>query len=131
MKRNLLALLLATAGVVPLTSSTFAQNKPAQSKPQPTVSAPVSDIPTDKLVRADGARIVPDRFLRAWDPITIFFDADWEEVDQFLDGDVAEGRELKTTLGIEDGYFVDAPLEPTKSELQQVLVSLRSLFVPA
>lgn len=76
MKRNLLALLLATAGVVALTSSTFAQNKPAQSKPQPTVSAPVSDIPTDKLVRADGARIVPDRFLRAWDPITIFFDAD-------------------------------------------------------
>lgn len=29
----------------------------------------------DLLQRADGARIVPDRFLRRWDPITILFDA--------------------------------------------------------
>jgi alpha-2-macroglobulin len=26
--------------------------------------------------RADGARVTPDKFLREWDPITIFFDAD-------------------------------------------------------
>lgn len=30
----------------------------------------------DRLRRADGALLVPDRFLRAWDPITVFFDAD-------------------------------------------------------
>jgi uncharacterized protein YfaS (alpha-2-macroglobulin family) len=32
--------------------------------------------PFDKAQRADGARIAPDRFLREWDPITIFFDRD-------------------------------------------------------
>ncbi|WP_084484767.1 MG2 domain-containing protein [Methylosinus sp. LW3] len=30
----------------------------------------------DQLRRADGARIVPDKFLRSFDPITIFFDRD-------------------------------------------------------
>ena len=30
----------------------------------------------DRLQRADGAHVVPDRFLRAWDPVTILFDAD-------------------------------------------------------
>ncbi len=30
----------------------------------------------DKLQRADGAHVVPDRFLRSWDPVTILFDAD-------------------------------------------------------
>ena len=30
----------------------------------------------DQLHRADGALLVPDRFLRAWDPITVFFDHD-------------------------------------------------------
>jgi uncharacterized protein YfaS (alpha-2-macroglobulin family) len=30
----------------------------------------------DKLQRADGAKIVPERFLRSWDPVTIFFDRD-------------------------------------------------------
>ncbi len=30
----------------------------------------------DKLQRADGAQVVPDTFLRSWDPITIFFDHD-------------------------------------------------------
>lgn len=32
--------------------------------------------PLDRLQRADGARIVPDRFLRRWDPVTVFFDRD-------------------------------------------------------
>src|SRR5262249_3205961 len=30
----------------------------------------------DKLQRADGAKVLPDKFLRSWDPITIFFDRD-------------------------------------------------------
>lgn len=30
----------------------------------------------DKLQRADGALMVPDRFLRTWDPVTVFFDHD-------------------------------------------------------
>ncbi len=30
----------------------------------------------DRVQRADGARVVPEKFLRDWDPITIFFDAD-------------------------------------------------------
>ncbi len=30
----------------------------------------------DRLQRADGAHVVPDRFLRRWDPVTILFDRD-------------------------------------------------------
>jgi alpha-2-macroglobulin len=30
----------------------------------------------DKLQRVDGAKVLPDKFLRSWDPITIFFDRD-------------------------------------------------------
>ena len=30
----------------------------------------------DRLQRADGAQVVPDRFLRAWDPVTVFFASD-------------------------------------------------------
>ena len=30
----------------------------------------------DRLQRADGAQVVPDRFLRRWDPITVLFPAD-------------------------------------------------------
>ncbi len=30
----------------------------------------------DRLQRADGARIVPEKFLRSWDPVTLFFDRD-------------------------------------------------------
>lgn len=30
----------------------------------------------DQLQRADGAKIVPDRFLRSWDPVTLFFERD-------------------------------------------------------
>ena len=74
MKRISLALLFA-GGLAALSQAAFAQadRKPAPAKPQAAVA---TDIPTDKLVRADGARVVPDRFLRAWDPITVFFDSD-------------------------------------------------------
>ena len=30
----------------------------------------------DRLHRADGALLVPDHFLRGWDPVTVFFDHD-------------------------------------------------------
>ncbi len=30
----------------------------------------------DRLQRVDGARVVPERFLRSWDPVTVFFDRD-------------------------------------------------------
>lgn len=30
----------------------------------------------DRLQRADGAKAVPERFLRSWDPVTLFFDRD-------------------------------------------------------
>src|SRR3954447_24497499 len=39
---------------------------------QPHAQAPA----LDQLQRADGIKVVPDRFLRSWDPITIFFDSD-------------------------------------------------------
>jgi uncharacterized protein YfaS (alpha-2-macroglobulin family) len=44
----------------------------AQTAPSPA-AAPV---PLDQLQRADGAQVVPERFLRRWDPITVFFDRD-------------------------------------------------------
>ena len=36
----------------------------------PTLAAP------DHAARADGAGIIPDHFLRDWDPITVFFASD-------------------------------------------------------
>src|SRR4051812_47868883 len=59
MKR--LALLCALA-LLPL-----ANVSRAQAQTPPTL---------DQLQRADGAKIVPDRFLRSWDPVTLFFDHD-------------------------------------------------------
>lgn len=38
--------------------------------------APPPPVQLDRLQRADGARVAPDRFLRSWDPVTIFFDRD-------------------------------------------------------
>src|ERR1700756_754725 len=32
--------------------------------------------PLDRLQRADGVKVVPERFLRRWDPVTVFFDRD-------------------------------------------------------
>src|ERR1700761_8576672 len=53
----LLALVLGTAALTSVA--------PAQVPPQ-----------LDRLQRADGAKIVPERFLRSWDPVTLFFDHD-------------------------------------------------------
>ncbi len=36
----------------------------------------VGAAPLDRLQRADGAFVVPDRFLRGWDPLTVFYDHD-------------------------------------------------------
>jgi hypothetical protein len=58
MKRALLALALAFAACG---SAALAEALPPQ---------------LDKLQRADGARIVPETFLRSWDPVTIFFAQD-------------------------------------------------------
>ena len=40
-----------------------------------TVYAPAAE-QLDRLQRADGVQVVPDTFLRSWDPVTIFFDRD-------------------------------------------------------
>ena len=42
---------------------------------QPMPPAAVPPV-LDQLRRADGAHVVPDRFLRRWDPVTVLFDAD-------------------------------------------------------
>jgi uncharacterized protein YfaS (alpha-2-macroglobulin family) len=42
----------------------------------PLHAEPQSAAPFDQLRRADGARVVPDKFLRSFDPITVFFDSD-------------------------------------------------------
>ncbi|MBI1868600.1 MAG: Ig-like domain-containing protein, partial [Methylocystis sp.] len=61
MKRFLLAFSLTMAGLA-LSFPLYAE-------------APAT-APFDQLRRADGARVVPEKFLRSWDPITIFFEAD-------------------------------------------------------
>jgi alpha-2-macroglobulin len=43
---------------------------PARSQTTPAVPPQL-----DRLARADGAHVVPDHFLRRWDPVTILFDA--------------------------------------------------------
>ena len=58
MKRALLALALALGAAAP---AALAETLPPQ---------------LDKLQRADGARIVPETFLRSWDPVTVFFTQD-------------------------------------------------------
>jgi uncharacterized protein YfaS (alpha-2-macroglobulin family) len=35
-----------------------------------------ADMPGDKIRRPEGATVVPEHFLRRWDPLTIFFDSD-------------------------------------------------------
>jgi hypothetical protein len=41
----------------------------------PTLAEPQTEVLFDRLQRGDGARVVPEKFLRSWDPITIFFDS--------------------------------------------------------
>ena len=40
--------------------------------------AGLAEVPAalDRLQRADGVTIVPERFLRRWDPVTVFLDHD-------------------------------------------------------
>ncbi len=57
MKRLLLSLVLALVAL----------NAPARAEPAQNF---------DRLQRADGARIVPEKFLRDWDPVTVFFSSD-------------------------------------------------------
>ncbi|MFZ4531086.1 MAG: MG2 domain-containing protein [Alsobacter sp.] len=49
-----------------------AGTSPAGAQPAPTPASVTFDV----LKRADGARMVPELFLRRWDPITLFFDRD-------------------------------------------------------
>ncbi|EHL99713.1 alpha-2-macroglobulin family protein [Acetobacteraceae bacterium AT-5844] len=63
MKHLLLGAAFATVAAMP----TLAQTDTAPAT-QPA--------PLDITRRADGATLVPDRFLRRWDPVTVFFDSD-------------------------------------------------------
>jgi uncharacterized protein YfaS (alpha-2-macroglobulin family) len=56
-----LVLLLALSLVLPIAASEVMAQAPEQ---------------LDLLHRADGAKVVPERFLRSWDPVTLFFDRD-------------------------------------------------------
>src|SRR4051794_30101171 len=77
MKRFLLfcALALATG------FASHARAQPPQAL-TPQVQTPQAVAPTplagqlDLLQRADGTKVVPERFLRSWDPVTLFFDRD-------------------------------------------------------
>jgi alpha-2-macroglobulin len=44
--------------------------------PAPLASAPAAAATLDQLQRADGVQVVPERFLRRWDPVTVFLDRD-------------------------------------------------------
>ena len=56
---------LALGGILLL--SGHAAAAPPSSAPAPAL---------DRAMRADGTRVIPDRFLRAWDPLTVFFKTD-------------------------------------------------------
>ena len=58
---------LALAMTIVLPAAASAQNLAAE-QPRPPVQL-------DRLQRADGASVVPEKFLRRWDPITVFFAA--------------------------------------------------------
>ncbi|WP_421994627.1 MG2 domain-containing protein, partial [Roseococcus sp.] len=43
----------------------------------PGNQTPANQVPVlDRAARADGATVIPDRFLRRWDPVTVLFDRD-------------------------------------------------------
>jgi len=54
---------------IPLTLLLSPSPSPAQAPPPGTVARPAA--------AGAGAVVVPDRFLRRWDPVTVFFDQDW------------------------------------------------------
>lgn len=57
---NVLAALILAVLPLPLVAPAFAQMPPV----------------LDRLQRADGTQVLPDRFLRRWDPVTVLFDHD-------------------------------------------------------
>ncbi|HEV8678532.1 MAG TPA: hypothetical protein VGQ90_04085, partial [Stellaceae bacterium] len=58
--------------VIGLAAALFA----AIAAPPPASLAASTTPALDRLQRADGVQIVPERFLRRWDPVTVFFDRD-------------------------------------------------------
>ncbi|HEV8678267.1 MAG TPA: alpha-2-macroglobulin family protein, partial [Stellaceae bacterium] len=58
--------------VIGLAAALFA----AIAAPPPATPASATAPPLDRLQRADGVQIVPERFLRRWDPVTVFLDRD-------------------------------------------------------
>jgi len=42
----------------------------------PAIAASATSASLDKLQRSDGVQVVPERFLRRWDPVTVFLDRD-------------------------------------------------------
>src|ERR1051326_752157 len=47
----------------------------AASSPPAFAASAIPSSP-DKLQRVDGAQVVPEKFLRRWDPVTVFFERD-------------------------------------------------------
>ncbi len=66
--RGVVRVLALACSLLLLPAAASAQNLAAEP-PRPPVQL-------DRLQRADGASVVPEKFLRRWDPITIFFAAD-------------------------------------------------------
>lgn len=64
MSRLLRTVVLAAALLTPAFASQAAA--PADKAP----------VPFDQAQRSDGSKVVPDHFLRRWDPVTVFFDRD-------------------------------------------------------
>ena len=59
-------------GVICLAAALFS----AAASTSPAVSGPATAASLDHLQRADAAQVVPERFLRRWDPVTVFLDRD-------------------------------------------------------
>lgn len=56
----------------------------------------------------------------------VLWDRDWELEEQ-LDADPDVSQRAKRKLGIDQGYFVAAPAEPTDAEVERLLGELRTL----
>jgi len=69
--------ILGTAFATAVATAVSAAALPALAQPTSAQPAsPASPQPLDVARRADGATLVPDRFLRRWDPVTVFFSSD-------------------------------------------------------
>ncbi|MDB5510539.1 MAG: alpha-2-macroglobulin [Enterovirga sp.] len=85
MKRLVLAVALVAASLPAL-----GQNAPLRPEPlNPARAAPAQNLAAeprspvrqpaaqlDRLMRSDGVSVVPEKFLRRWDPVTVFFETD-------------------------------------------------------